>query len=273
MDPNRTYLHNTTSTPKRRRLGTGRVLRPNNHENVNILANSSPVKFKSPIANTSKRCDSPHLPCNQVEYLSESNKTNNSSIVDIPCSPDVINSSMIRDIENWESLVLSNKTKKLCNKESPKMLTVQEIDEISDEMFYSKLEQTNHVNNQSKIDTEFKESIEQSFNAVNESICNLWESKKCDKSSLFETKDSFLLDIKESGIVKADNESRNKEFVKPETVEDPVNKNKGFYGLPPLTKELFKTYRNIEKFYGKLIVIHRCLVILQCCMRNLKLFA
>lgn len=243
-------MQNTSSTPKRRKLGAERILRPNNHENINFLANCSPINFESQFMNTPKRCDSPHLPCNQVEYLSESNNTNIRSTTEIPCSPGVVNSSVIRDIENWESLVVSNITNRLCNKDSPKILAIQEIDDISDDMFYSKLEQSNYMNNQSKVEKEFKKSIDQSLNKINESIHKLSEPKKCDKSSLFETKDSFLLNIKESSIVMADNKTRNKEYINA-NIEKSVDSNEGFYGLPVITKSLFKTYRNIEKFYGK----------------------
>lgn len=245
----------TTSTPKRRRLGTGRILRPKNHvhsiRSGGFPYNCSPIDCNTPynVEITPERSESPHLPCNQVEYLCDSNISSSS---EIPCSPGIIECSLTKSVQNWESLIVStNKIEKLFNQGTPKMNTIEEFDEISEEMFNSKLEQSNcinHVNKTSDIEHTFKENIEQSFDKINESICQLTDLKKCDKSSLFETKDSFLLDIKENEIVTEEyrpaGTNYNAKYIEKE----------GFYGLPTITKSLFRNYRNIEKFYGELYV-------------------
>lgn len=246
--------HDTTSTPKRRRLGTGRILRPKNHvdsiKNDVFPSNCSPINCNTPcnVDLSLERSESPHLPCNQVEYLCDSNISSSS---EIPCSPGIIKCSMFSDVQNWQSLVVStNRIEKLCNQDVSKMDTIGEYDKISEDMFNSKLEQsncTNPVNKTSNLEKCFKENINHSFDMINQSICQVQvkDSKQFDKSSLFETKDSFLLDIKESGIVTEEPRPANT-YTRLTDIEK-----EGFYGLPMLTKGLFKSYRNIEKFYGE----------------------
>lgn len=228
-----------TSTPKRRRLGNTKIVRSNNlTDNNNSISNYSPIASKvlHDEMDNVDRCDSPHLPCNQVEFLCDS--VNNSTASDIPCSPGVLRTS----INQWESLdVSTSKLDKYCYKSQKNRVLLEEIEDISDDMFHSKLEQSMH-NYEEKI---FKDKIEESFDVINESIADLHEVMKS-KSSLFETKDSFLLDIKESGIVK-ETQLYDNEYKK---TREQINTSNSFYGLPLITKGLFKSYRNIEKFYG-----------------------
>ncbi|KAI8439871.1 hypothetical protein MSG28_001339 [Choristoneura fumiferana] len=266
-----------TSTPKRHRLGVSRISRPSpkiaNKSGRNILSNCNPINLQL-IKESSQRCDSPPLPCNQIEYLCDSGN-NSSACSDIPHSSGILNSSVIRDIENWES-VLENKT----NGDSTSN-DLAEIEDISDDMFYSRLEQSvcdenviltsncednfkktaeqnfpvdNSIQEQfvsdednnivmSHCEKNFRKTIEQSFAAVNDSNCGLIPSQSLlfdTKENFFETKDSFLLDIKESCVVKEDAKAKAK------LMADNVD---SFYGLPIKTKSFFKTYRNIEKFY------------------------
>ncbi|XP_059061206.1 helicase POLQ-like [Achroia grisella] len=229
-----------TSTPKRRRLGTGRVLRRYNMENT---INDTPVhpQITSTLANTPGGCESPPLPCNQVEYLNESSR-NNSSVL---CSPG-IQSPVPEDVHNWESLPVALLNDKVFDKHE----SVNEIN-LSGDLFTSKLDQNctdnNHVD-EIKCENNLREDIEKSFNIVNQSICDIDKINK-DKSSLFETKDSFLLDIRESGVVLDDKLTKCvNEFPKLKPVQN-YNDVTTFYGLPMITKKLFKTLRNIEKFY------------------------
>ncbi|CAH0668677.1 unnamed protein product [Spodoptera exigua] len=232
-----------TSTPKRRRMGTGRIFRSSlqkNKPNNDLLMGFSPVmipKHSQAENSTTDRCDSPLLPCNQVEFRSICDSENNSSICDIPCSPDVLPAS----IENeWESLNICtsnineideiSKTEDRNNQALPEL-----IEEISDDMFQSKLEQS-HIK---EIDKKFTDNIEKSFDMVNQSISNFDEVMKS-KSLLFETRDSFLLDVKEDPTQNIPNQNIKNNDVKLDNT---------FYGLPMIAKGLFKTYRNIEKFY------------------------
>ncbi|XP_063823704.1 helicase POLQ-like [Ostrinia nubilalis] len=286
-------VQENTSTPKRRRLGTGRILRVNkpNKENSFLLSNHSPIYRRVTATVRPEVCESPPLPSNQIKYLHDSR---NSSSSDIPSSPGVFE----KNDEHWESLSSTN-LDDLCKSEASAHKNVSEIEDISDDMFQSRLEQESsqvkpesQLNlpigiNQTDFDTQLKESsfisgsklldlsletkseenqdmnelltskyekhfrdnLEESFEMVNQSICGIQEeTKKSDRSSLFETRDSFLLDIRESGMITNEKNS-NHEFVKPKTPMKDINSDNGFYGLPIVTKSLFKTYRNIEKFY------------------------
>lgn len=243
-----------TSTPKRRRLGTGRIFRSGlslskASQNIDLLTDCSPItsKYSGKGIDVVDRCESPLLPCNQVEFRSicdsDNNNSNNSSY-GIPCSPDILQASVRNE---WESLnVCTSKINEICemNKETPNNQAEPEImEDISEDMFHSKLEQSdfNHV------DKSFKEKVEKTFDFVNQSICNLDEAVK-NKSSLFETRDSFLLDIKEDAIEKLVHPNQIVQESKKKAVVNPFNT---FYGLPMIAKGLFKTYRNIEKFYGE----------------------
>ncbi|XP_028172167.1 helicase POLQ-like, partial [Ostrinia furnacalis] len=286
-------VQENTSTPKRRRLGTGRILRVTkpNKENSFLLSNHSPIYRRVTATVRPEVCESPPLPSNQIKYLHDSR---NSSSSDIPSSPGVFE----KNDEHWESLSSTN-LDDLCKSEASAHKNVSEIEDISDDMFQSRLEQESsqvkpesQLNlpigiNQTDFDTQLKESsfisgsklldlsletkseenqdmnelltskyekhfrdnLEESFEMVNQSICGIQEeTKKSDRSSLFETRDSFLLDIRESGMITNEKNS-NHEFVKPKTPMKDINSDNGFYGLPIVTKSLFKTYRNIEKFY------------------------
>ncbi|XP_060800569.1 helicase POLQ-like isoform X2 [Amyelois transitella] len=220
-----------TSTPKRRRLGTSRVLCSRD------IVNHSPIhrQISSTVISSSGRCESPPLPCNQVEYLNESEPTS------IPCSPG-IEGSIMKDVENWESLALTNFRKK----NNVLHDTITE-DDLSDDMFCSELEiKSSHDKLvSSNCQNHFKD-IEETFDLVNKSICDI--DNKVDKSSLFETKDSFLLDIKESGIL-VEEKCKSNEVNKHGRIDQKLCDGDTFYGLPLITKSLFKTFRNIEKFY------------------------
>lgn len=269
-------VHGNTSTPKRRRLGTGRILRPN----LNIFDKDTSPKLRcsSPL----NRNDDPPIPCNQIEYLSDSG--NNSSVTsEIPCSPaGILDNSIMRN-SNWESLVVSKHqitnnevSNTMCkefneiedisenisnqshfSKEASTSLckVLNEIEDISDDMFYSKLEIESSLHRNlltSRYEKQFCRSIEDSFNAINQSL-RQDELNKIDNSALFETRDSFLLDIKESSIIyKEFKNVPNKITDKPKSVKErEVERKDSFYGLPMITKDLFKSYRNIEKFYGE----------------------
>ncbi|XP_075972515.1 mutagen-sensitive 301 isoform X2 [Anticarsia gemmatalis] len=227
-----------TSTPKRRRFGNTKIVRPTQTLENNVIENYSPIRpqiLKNEM--DIERCSSPDLPCNQVEFLCDSG--NNSTSSDIPCSPEVLQTQG----NQWASLdVSTSKINEIYDKNTKNPINrviLEEIEDISDDMFHSKLEQSvyNH-------EEKFKSEIEESFNVINESIVNMNEVMK-NRSSLFETKDSFLLDIKESGIeAPQTSTNQNKKITKENNV--PSN---SFYGLPMITKGLFKSYRNIEKFY------------------------
>lgn len=274
MFPLNKSTRDITSTPKRHRLGLSRISRPSpkntNKSSRSIISNCTPINLKL-IKESSQRCDSPPLPCNQIEYLCDSGN-NSSACSDIPHSSGILNSSVIRDIENWES-VLENK-----NNGDSTTNDLAEIEDISDDMFYSRLEQSvgdekdiksnckenfkssaerdlsgvNSIPEQSAEDDivmshcekNFRNTIEQSFAVVDKSNRGLIPSQSLlfeMKEDLFETKDSFLLDIKESCVVKEDAKTKGR------LMTDNVD---NFYGLPIKTKSFFKTYRNIEKFYG-----------------------
>lgn len=245
-----------TSMTKRQRLGTGRLLRRSIHvldiENHDFeSSNSRPM---SPL----DKADDPPLPCNQIEYLCDSANTSSISS-DIPCSPGVLDCSVMRNIEKWESFVNRDLNNVLNEVSSTVCREFEEVQGISDDIFHSKLDQeysqVNRGNNSilsPKCDKSFRENIEQSFEEVNQSICGL-ENKN--NSNLFETKDSFLLDFKESSIVLEEKEYQPKTS-NLKIVENKLCDNKSFYGLPIITKSLFKTYRNIEKLYGKMFNIN-----------------
>ncbi|XP_045459914.1 helicase POLQ-like [Melitaea cinxia] len=223
-------------TPKRRRLGI-RKTRPTPVKTKNSpFVNSTPTHLR--LSNISK-CESPPLPCNQVQYLSAS-PSNSSVTSEIPGSPGVFETCFFKDVENWDSFIASK------NKENALMNCTEEFDSE----FESKFEQKYSQNQDCSILTTnceklFRDEIEETFNAFNQSIANINNDiRNCDNSALFETKDSFLLDIRESGIV-ANNKD---EIIKSKKNQVNVTQN-NFYGLPMIVKGLFKTYRNIEKFY------------------------
>ncbi|XP_022127039.2 helicase POLQ-like [Pieris rapae] len=220
MNNNR-KLYCTPSTPKRRRLGNSKIAR--------LTQTRGSVKHN---VNTSKRiqirenCDSPPLPCNQVEYLCDSD-CNSSVCSDIPCSPGVLETYNILDnIDNWKSFVDS--------KPREDSLSISVAEDVFKESFHSNIDSNNHLIDDKQKTDQYKEDVENSFNIINQSICN-------NDNDHFETKDSFLLDIRESGIIA-------KNYPTNET-EPKNNQINNFYGLPLITKGLFKSYRNIEKFY------------------------
>lgn len=252
---NKIREENTLMT-KRRRLGTDRLLRRSIHvldiENHDFgSSNSRPM---SPL----DKADDPPLPCNQIEYLCDSANTSSVSN-DIPCSPGVLDCSVMRNIEKWESFVSRDLNNVVNEVSSTVCREFEEEEGMPDDIFHSKLDQVysqvNHGNKSiltSKCEKSFRENIEQSFEVVNQSICDL-ENKN--KSSLFETKDSFLLDIKDSSIILEEKCYQSKTSSR-KIVENKLCDNKSFYGLPIITKSLFKTYRNIEKLYGKMFNIN-----------------
>lgn len=230
-----------TSTPKRRRLGTGRILRQTTPKSQ-LISNCSPIKRQHMKGDSPVRSFSPLIPCNQVEFrcICDSENSVNS---DNPGASDILESS--QKIE-WESLdVCTSKLNEICEKSSEYLEDSEKpevFEDISNDMFHTKLEQSwlNHV------DQKFKKNIEESFDIVNQSISNL-DDVMDNKGSLFETQDSFLLDIKDEVIQNIiPNLDKCNAEIKVE--KGPVS---GFYGLPMITKGLFKSYRNIDKFYGE----------------------
>ncbi|KAJ0179106.1 hypothetical protein K1T71_004818 [Dendrolimus kikuchii] len=260
-----------TSTPKRRRLGVGRNLSQNVIKVSNNLIGCCSIKLK-PLTekNQMERCESPNLPCNQIEYLCDSGN-NTSTVSDIPCSPGILDSSVMKDLDKWESLVGSRTILKKPEQNENMHRILEEMEVLSEDMFQSQMEQSmgvkimdlgqikpGHPNTKSqnstcqkasncvevlpKIDESYKESVQEYFDQINESICN-FDHRNINKSSLFETRDSFLFEIKDSCLLdKAIINNNNQETAKA------VNYN-NFYGLPLIVQGLFNTYRNIEKFY------------------------
>ncbi|CAG9791714.1 unnamed protein product [Diatraea saccharalis] len=294
-------IQENTSTPKRRRLGTKLVLRPilkiSNKQNIS-RSNLSPIhrQIITTKVNSLERSESPPLPSNQDEFLHVSRKDNN-SVCDIPRSPVIENTQNISN--PWESLSTSD-LGDICSSRITMQKIDNEITDISDDMFHSRMEQeqsqiwkqninhdkkqgsiiqqippdnldnceTSFVSGQAILDINldaqthhthddlkftmgceklFIENVEESFELVNQSICGVEPDKKLDKTSMFETKDSFLLDIKESGSV----EKNNNDFDIFPKLTTPIkcNDSERFYNLPITTRSLFKTFRNIEKFY------------------------
>lgn len=248
-----------TSIPKRRRFGTGRLLR----RVINVLdvENHCLENPDSGPMSSLDKPDDPPLPCNQIEYLCDSGNTSSTSS-DIPCSPGVLDCSIMRNIDKWESFV-SRDLKNVPNEVSSTVCReFNEIEDISDDMFYSKLNQDSSQINRgnttvltSKCEKTLRENVEHTFEVVNKSICGLQSKENMNRSCLFETNDAFMLDIKESSIVLEEKDSQSKtSHLK--IVENKLCDYNSFYGLPIITKSLFKTYRNIEKFYGKLFNIN-----------------
>lgn len=243
--------HEKLSTPKRRRLGLRNRVKSTqilDKEVNNSFINSSPVHLR--VATTSRafvpdKCESPPLPCNQVEYLCES--ANDNSLTDIPCSPGVFESCFFKDVENWESFIAGK------NDSSKENIPEEAVDEINNEMFISKLEpscaQEQIGSNilSGRCEKQLRDEVEESFDVLHQSIINI--NCNNETSTLFETKDSFLLDIRESGIIAEQSNSKNGAS---KSVFNEINHDVNtFYGLPMIVKGLFKSYRNIEKFYGK----------------------
>ena len=231
------------STPKRRRLGLRNPLRSMQSltKDVNSsFVNSTPVHSRVTSILVPEKCESPPLPCNQIEYLCDSE----SSVNDIPCTPDAFESCFFKDVENWDSFI--------AGKSDSSKENIQGDEEIGNE---SKLE-TKHEKEVSSILTSrceklFRDEIEETFDVLHHSILNI--NNENDTSILFETKDSFLLDVRESGIIA---EEENKKEQSKSSLHEVNYDSNTFYGLPMIIKGLFKTYRNIEKFYGKYIFIH-----------------
>lgn len=253
MLPVNKIVQENTSMTKRRRLSTGKLLRCSGHvlDKENQDLNSLNNRPMSPL----DILDDPPLPCNQIEYLCDSGNTSSTSS-NIPCSPGVLDYSVMRNIEKWESFVSSDLRTVVSEVSSTVCREFNEIESISNGIFYSKLDQEysqiNCDNNAlftSECEKTLRENIEHTFEVVNQTICGLESKDNPNRSSLFETKDSFLLDIKESSIVLE--EKNQPKTSKPKIVESNFCV-KSFYGLPIIAKTLFKTYRNIEKFYGKI---------------------
>lgn len=253
MLPRHKLRQENTSTPKRRRFGTDTLRR-----SIHVLDKEN-HGLQTPDCRPVSPLDQPDdlpLPCNQIEYLCDSVNTSSSS--SIPCSPGVLDCSVTRNIEKWESFVSRDLNNVLNEGTSTVVREFNEIEDISDDMFYSKLEQECSQINPGKntlLTSQcvkyFRENIEESFDVVNQSICGLNNKENNNRSSLFETKDSFLLDLKESSIILEVKEDQPK-TTKVKIAENNLCDKNSFYGLPIITKSLFKTFRNIDKFYGKL---------------------
>ncbi|XP_050681734.1 helicase POLQ-like isoform X2 [Leptidea sinapis] len=208
------------STPKRRRLGVGRPLKSSQILNQDNLMSCSQLHLRP---ESIEKCDSPPLPCNQVEFLCDSDVNN--SICDIPGSPGVSETcNILKRIDGRKTLIELDS--RINNIQEPEINTTNNV---LNDLFNSRFEygfaacdktSPNCVKNVTK-------DVEKTLDNINQTICNI------DRSVLFETKDSFLLDI--SGVVDKS------------TVLDKLSSD--FYGLPSIAKDLFKSYRNIEKFY------------------------
>ncbi|XP_041973277.1 helicase POLQ-like [Aricia agestis] len=225
----------STSTPKRRRLGTTKICQ----NKLTPKRRQAPFSPKIASLIQPERCESPPLPCNQVEFLCDS-RSDSSVCSEIPCSPGVLESALT-DISNFESFIVSkgnnSSIKDVNNKNN-----IEEIDEAYDDLFNSKLEQELNKNQSLFIrEKGHFDDVENTFNAFNETIM----IKNNELSIMFETKDSFLLDIRESGI---DTDNSKLNDTKSCTVLD-NNLKDSFYGLPLMVKELFRSYRNIDKLY------------------------
>ncbi|CAG4983487.1 unnamed protein product [Colias eurytheme] len=227
MNSRNKILSASPSTPKRRRLGIRRNVRLSQLSIENIKLNTP--KHLQINSRVKENCDSPPLPCNQVEYLCDS-ESNSSISSDIPCSPGILETcNIFHNISSWKSF---QETK------SPKN-DAASVSTIVDEVFNDSFQSKSFLNCVQELpkNENYQDEIEKTFNEINQSICQ--------NDSFFDEKDSFLLDIRESGIIN-EKHAREKELPQP-------NVNKGisndFYGLPMITKGLFKSYRNIEKFY------------------------
>ncbi|XP_052738083.1 helicase POLQ-like [Bicyclus anynana] len=237
-----------TSTPKRRgRRSLGiikisrspKLLKLKTKEADENIVNSTPIS-----SIVTGKVESPCLPCNQVEYCDS--RSNSSTCSEIPCSPGVLESGFLKDLENWDSFVCSKNN----NSGNSKLGYLNDSVNM-DEIFHSKLEQDlikSHLDRTlltSRCEKLLRDEIEDSFDMINQSICNINNDKQ---RSLFETRDSFLLDIRESSIVAEQKVLKTNDLLKSKLCQEFVNPNT-FYGLPMVVKGLFKTYRNIEKFY------------------------
>ncbi|CAG9562876.1 unnamed protein product [Danaus chrysippus] len=222
------------NTPRRRRLGIKKSYKISQVSKINTsLIKSNPVNQRLNLTNNI-RCESPPLPCNQVEYiLGESADSSLSS--EIPCSPGITDSCFIENI-NWDSFV-HNKNDKDKNVDSAN------CSNVINTTVKEKHTQNDVCHLTSNTEKLFKDEIEESFDKINQSICHYNSTNV--NASFFESKDSFLLDIRESDILAAEAEAKSIPVPKAK----PVTNHEGFYGLPMIVKGLFKTYRNIEKFY------------------------
>lgn len=251
-----------TSTPKRRRLGTTSVIRSlsGNSRILSYCENAGQCSSQSSQLGTDRSCSiSPPLPSNQMEYLRESSSE---MLSPLPAMHENATAETFNH-EMWATPILASAFKSPLISATAKRRSIiqQEVDNISADMFQSKLE-LNHVESQDNInvdlnDFSFKQSIVNAFDHINQSIFELDNKKEC--SVLFETKDSFLLNVADTAecINNYDIVRRNQVEEKLNNVKSgiPVNKceDNGFYGLPIMAKTFFKMYRNIDKFYGKYI--------------------
>lgn len=219
-------------TPKRRRLGAGRIyVNSSNRNNVNNRSGNLTGSYSPDVFEFNG--DSPPLPSNQVEYLHKTSYDNISS-------QSLAESSVFNDLnaENWESpVVIRNEVKnEIDDAESNDMFKSLEAQECKSQSTNELVVDFNNTN--------FKQSIADVLDQFDESMCVI-DSKK-ETSAFFESKDSFLLDIKNTAELIENQDNRNV------LCKDKNIKNNGcdsFYGLPLLAKKLFKMYRNIDKFY------------------------
>lgn len=247
------------STPRRRGrgiLGLRKVSRASKLTKLKIkdteeyFANSTPISSNGNSTVVGK-AESPCLPCNQVEYMCDTRSDSSIGSDIIPCSPGVLESGFISNLDNWDSFVGSkhnNSRITITQNHEENSANMEEVSQTKSGKDVDK----NHINTtllNSRCEKLFRDEIEQSFDMINQSICNINNENR---SSLFETKDSFLLDIRESGIIVEQKVLKKNDLSKSKLYEDYVNPNT-FYGLPMIVKGLFKTYRKIEKFYGKVV--------------------
>lgn len=234
----------TTSTPKRRRLGTRRTIKDIASTKNHVRNKFLPSHLQEVPENAVQAidCDSPSLPCNQVKYLSDSA---NNTREGINCSISITDSSFILDKEDSEPSVVSH------NKVILQPQIVKEVENLFDDMFTSSLEQVASQQNDtdeelltSRCEKHFREEINDGFEAINQSINII----KNDRDSFFDTKDSFLLEVDD--LTQAERSNKINYVIKSENVEKMYVPQESFYHLPMITKGLFKTYRKIDKLYG-----------------------
>lgn len=233
------------STPKRRRLGLTnplRSLRGTTKDVNNSFINSTPVRTRISTL-VPEKCESPPLPCNQIEYLCDSGSN---EINDIPCTPGVFDSCFFKDVENWDSFITGK------SDSSKENIEVEEGEaKVSSNKTVSESKNEKEVCDSiltSRCEKLFRDEIEQSFDILHHSIANI--NNENETSVLFDTKDSFLLDIRESGIIA---EEENRKEQSKSSINEINHDSNTFYGLPLIVKDLFKSNRNIEKFYGMLL--------------------
>lgn len=132
-------IHDKTRTLKRRQLVSEKIRSSRKKTVISEEISDFNYKNNDEHVNSTERCDSPLLPCNQDEYLIDSGNTSTCS--DVPRSTDNLHTSVA---DTLETTVLSTDFKAHCTQNN---VINKEIEDLSEEMFFSKLNQSipNHV--------------------------------------------------------------------------------------------------------------------------------